>query len=77
MEAIARSVNGNQPGDPEKAVQRMVVVVRGEGVAEGREWPARLPLGRDALVIIRRKCEETLRICEEWEGVICSTDFEG
>jgi hypothetical protein len=70
------TVNGNQPGDPKKAVEIVLDVVRGEGRAKGRGMPKRLPLGRDVLAAVRDKCAETLRICDEWEDVICSTDLE-
>ncbi|KUJ11125.1 uncharacterized protein LY89DRAFT_722981 [Mollisia scopiformis] len=70
-------MNGNQPGDPQKAVNMMIDVVKGEGVTEGKEMPDRLPLGRDVLGKIRERYQRHLEVCEEWEGVICSTDFEG
>ena len=31
-----KAYNGNQPGDPEKAVARVIDVVKQEGVAAGR-----------------------------------------
>lgn len=66
--------NGRQPGDTQKAAQRMVDVVRSEGMAVGRPIPKRLPLGTESLKIIKEKCFETLRICNEWEDLITSTD---
>ena len=75
IEAMAKSIHGNQSGDPKKAVERIIDIVRSEGMAAGKDMPIRLPLGRDALAVIRNKCTETLKICEEWEGLICSTDF--
>jgi len=70
-------MNGNQPGDPKKAVNIMVDVVKGEGVAEGKEMPERLPLGSDILAKIKDKYTKYLEVCTEWEGVITSTDIEG
>ncbi|KAL8920038.1 MAG: hypothetical protein Q9208_006493 [Pyrenodesmia sp. 3 TL-2023] len=67
--------NGNQLGDPKAGVERMIDVIREEGMAEGKPMPARLPLGSDALKVIRAKCRDTLKICDEWEQVIKSTDF--
>ena len=66
--------HGNQRGDPKKATERMVDVLKSEGKAAGRTMPARMPLGPDALAGVRAKCEATLKICEEWEGLISSTD---
>ena len=69
-------IDGNQPGDPAKAAERMVDVVRGEGMAAGREIPLRMPLGRDSLEDMRNKCLSTLKIIEEWEDLILSTDLD-
>ncbi|KAJ6510991.1 hypothetical protein C8R45DRAFT_921685 [Mycena sanguinolenta] len=73
--AFEAGVVGNEPGDPGKAVKRMVELVKGTGMAEGRKVPLRIPLGSDGWGRIKAKCEETLRICEEWEDVAKSTDF--
>lgn len=76
--AAFAALSGHQRGDAKKAVKRMVDVLRLEGVAEGRTaMPPRLLIGKDAFDAVREKCEETLRICEEWEGVIGDTDWEG
>lgn len=74
--AAFAALSGNQRGDVKKAVERMVDVLRLEGVAQGRTaMPPRLPIGKDAFEAVREKCEETLRICEEWEGIIGDTDY--
>lgn len=65
-----------QPGDPVKLVEIILDVVRGEGVAVGREIPFRLPIGNDCCEEVKAKCEETLRVMEEWGPVIRSTDFQ-
>jgi hypothetical protein len=70
------NMNGNQPGDPKKAVEIMIDVVKGEGFAAGKTMPERLPLGPDALNVIRKKCNATLEVCNEWESVIMSTDMD-
>ena len=76
MQKLAVVVNGNQPGDPKKAVERIIDVVRSEGMASGKSLPKRLPLGQDSLAEIRKKCIETLKICEDWEELISSTNFD-
>lgn len=63
-------------GDPKKAMEILVDVVRGEGVAEGKAWPLYLPLGRDAEQAILDKTETVGEVLKEWKDVICSTDFE-
>lgn len=70
------SVNGNQEGDPDKGVSVMLDVIRGEGVAAGREMPLRLPLGLDAYDVVGGKCREMLETLKDWRDVITSTDFD-
>ena len=65
---------GNEPGDPAKAVERMIDVVKGENFAAGKSLPPRMPLGTDGLKVIRDKCQASLQICDEWEELIVSTD---
>jgi len=65
-----------QPGDPEKLVNVVVDLIKGEGVAEGRDVPLRVPLGVDCYDGVKRKCEETLKILEDWKSVTRSTDFD-
>lgn len=67
--------NGNQPGDTVKGVRRVVDVVKRENEATGKPWPALLPLGSDAVSVIRNKCEQTLRDLEIWEDFAKSTDL--
>ncbi len=76
MVAGVGAVDGNQRGDSAKCVERMIDVVKSEGMAAGRPIPKRLPLGPDAMEIMRTKCLETLQMCDEWKDFICSTDLE-
>lgn len=68
--------HGTQAGDPAKLAKVFVDLVRGEGVAEGRDLPAFLPLGRDGVAEARKYAEGLLKVCSEWEDVITSTDFD-
>ncbi|KAM0432306.1 hypothetical protein ACHAPT_004846 [Fusarium lateritium] len=68
--------SGHQAGDPEKGIAVVLDLVRGEGVAEGREMPLRIALGTDAYEVIKDKCDETLKTLEDWKDVTCSTEFE-
>ena len=70
------ATNGSQPGDPKKLVERVIDVVKSEGMAAGKVIPPRLPLGPDGLAVLKGKCEATLKICEEWESLITSTDLD-
>ena len=76
MVAGVGAVDGNQRGDSVKCVERMIDVVKSEGMAAGRPMPKRLPLGPDSMEIMRTKCLETLKLCDDWKDLICSTDLE-
>jgi len=69
-------VNGNQPGDVEKGAKVIVDVLTMTGAAEGREAPMRVVLGSDAPGVVRGKCEDTIRLLEEWDGITNVTDHE-
>ncbi|KAJ4301947.1 hypothetical protein N0V90_004043 [Kalmusia sp. IMI 367209] len=73
---FVQGINGNQPGDPKKAVEIILDVVKDEGVAQGKDLPERLPLGPDCLMTLRKKAVNNLAICDEWEEVIRSTNIE-
>jgi hypothetical protein len=75
LDGLARE-DRNQPGDPKKLVEITLDLVRGEGVAKGKNIPMRLPLGIDCYDDVKEKCEETLKLLEEWREVIRSTDFD-
>ncbi|OAX35350.1 NAD(P)-binding protein [Rhizopogon vinicolor AM-OR11-026] len=68
--AMWGSIHGKQPGDPVKAMKIIVDVVKGEGVAVGREWPLYLILGEDAERDVRNKCAKILGHLDEWQDVI-------
>ncbi|KAH9210448.1 oxidoreductase,short chain dehydrogenase-like protein [Leptodontidium sp. 2 PMI_412] len=69
-------MSGNQPGDPKLGISRMVDVLRGEGFARGKPFPLRLPIGSDAVEIVKKTCEDTLKNLEEWRELSVSTDFD-
>lgn len=69
------SLVGKEPGDADKAVMRMIELVKGTGMAAGKQIPLRVPLGSDGWERVKTKCEETIKICEDWEEVAKSTDY--
>ncbi|KDQ09720.1 hypothetical protein BOTBODRAFT_58499 [Botryobasidium botryosum FD-172 SS1] len=70
------SFNNHQPGDPERFVQVLLDYVRHEGIFAGRpKLPVGMPLGSDSFRIIGNACRKTLKVLDEWEDVIKSTDF--
>jgi NAD(P)-dependent dehydrogenase (short-subunit alcohol dehydrogenase family) len=63
------SINGKQPGDPDKAALAILNLVR-EGKA-----PMRLVLGKYAIEKVRRKLLTVERELQEFESVALATDF--
>lgn len=64
------------PGDPAKAVEVLVDVVRGEGKARGRELPLYLLLGNPTYAAARDHCNMLLRSMDAWEDVARDLDFD-
>ncbi|KAI1781366.1 hydroxybutyrate dehydrogenase [Hypoxylon cercidicola] len=67
----------NAPGNTVELISKVIQIVKGIGIAEGREVPLRLPFGSDCLKAVREKLQTMQRIYDEWEGVARSTDFPG
>ncbi|KAJ7927463.1 hypothetical protein B0H13DRAFT_2182795 [Mycena leptocephala] len=68
--------DGNQAGDPDKAMDAVVDVVRGEGAAQGKPWSGYLLLGKEADRDVRAKCKMMTDHLDEWGEVVKSVDFE-
>ncbi|RAL03713.1 putative short chain oxidoreductase/dehydrogenase [Aspergillus ibericus CBS 121593] len=64
---------GNQPGDPVKAVQRILDVVQGQGMGQGKEHLLRLPLGTDCFPRMLAKLDAVKQDLEEIKEVALST----
>ncbi|OBS20356.1 hypothetical protein FPOA_06728 [Fusarium poae] len=64
-----------QPGNPEKFVKVVLDMVRGEGFAQGKHVPFRLPVGKDAVQEIGAKARDILDVMHEWDSVITETDY--
>lgn len=74
--AALPAVDGNQPGDVVRGSKVAVDMLTGTGVAEGRKPVGdRIVLGSDCEQVIRGKCGRTLRLLDEWQDVIRSTDY--
>jgi NAD(P)-dependent dehydrogenase (short-subunit alcohol dehydrogenase family) len=63
--------NGNQPGDPRKAARAILELV---GMPEA---PLRLPLGNDAMAVLRNGYQTSAEELERWAEITKSTDFDG
>lgn len=66
-----KQIDGNQPGDPEKAARAMIQAV------ESDEPPLRLALGEDAVGAIEQKLESVKAELDQWRSVSLATAFEG
>jgi NAD(P)-dependent dehydrogenase (short-subunit alcohol dehydrogenase family) len=72
LDRIARyeGIDGNQPGDPQKAVGAMIKVV------ESPSPPLRLLLGKDAYEWANEKIAQLQRDFEAWRDVSLATDYD-
>jgi hypothetical protein len=61
---------GEEPGDPSKAAAVIL------GIADHVAPPLRLPLGNDALAILRSSYRHNLDELERWAPLTQSTDFD-
>ncbi len=72
-EQLMKDYDNKQPGDIRKGVQVILDALTGDS---GKEVPFRLVIGTDAYGMIKAKCEDTLRVLEEWKAITCSTDID-
>ena len=63
--------DGNQPGDPRKAAEAILKLV------DMPEAPLRLPLGNDAMAVLRNGYKTSAEELERWAEITKSTDFDG
>jgi len=75
IEAMLQRVNGKQPGDPLKAVEYMVDIAHGDGIAKDKKLPWWIGLGSDYHATVKQTAEHALKQLEEWEAVATSTDL--
>ncbi|TFK70267.1 NAD(P)-binding protein [Pluteus cervinus] len=71
-----KSISGTEKGDPDKAMEAVVDVVRGEGLAAGKPWPGVLILGNDAAADVRAKSQGTLDLLDSWQDITCKVNFD-
>ena len=70
------TVFGYEKGDPVKAMEVVVDIVRDEGVAKGKSWPGLLVLGGDADNDVRNLCLRRLKVLDEWKDVAENLNFD-
>ncbi|KAF9560838.1 NAD(P)-binding protein [Agrocybe pediades] len=67
---------GHQPGDPDKAVEAVIDVVKGEGMAKDKPWPNYLILGSDAERDVKKKIDKVTSDLDTFLDLTRSTDYE-
>lgn len=70
QQAHQAEINGNQPGDPEKAVSALI------HIASAENPPLHLFLGQDAYDMAYAKINDVQTDLETWKAVTVSTGFE-
>jgi len=70
------TLEGSAKGDPNRAMEALADVVRGQGVANGRPWPSYLVLGEDADRDVEMKCRKVLAALDEWKDVATSMNLD-
>lgn len=70
------SIPGTQKGDPVRAMEVLVDIVKGEGAAENKPWPSHLILGDDAIADVKQKSNRLMATVDEWEGVGRAVSFD-
>lgn len=70
MRGFIGSFTGKEPGDPRKAAAAILQIT------EHPEPPLRLPLGNDAMTLLRHGYQQSLDELDRWSDIIRSTDFD-
>jgi NAD(P)-dependent dehydrogenase (short-subunit alcohol dehydrogenase family) len=71
MRDFLRQYAGQEPGDPRKGAEVIL------GIAAHPDAPLRLPLGNDALAVLRRGYQAAADELERWADLTKATDFDG
>ncbi|KAH9941811.1 NAD-P-binding protein [Epithele typhae] len=76
-DAVQEAANRiNFKGDPRKAMELLVDVVKGEGKAKGKKFPLHLPLGVLGEEGVKDKLKIMQDVLEEWGPIIRDLDFD-
>ena len=70
------TINGKQPNDPERGMEIVVDVVRGEGRAAGRPFPLWLALGADAVRDIRTKATRIVESIDAYQDLSVAVGYD-
>ena len=70
------AIDGKQPNDPERGMEVVVDVVRGEGAAAGRPFPLWLALGADAVRDIRSKATRIVESLDTYQDLSVAAGYD-
>jgi len=76
IQEVLRVRGSTVKGDPHKGMSVVADVVRGEGVAKGKEWPLYLLLGDQAISGFKEKAEIILQRTREWEPIMANLNCD-
>lgn len=74
---LLEATHQNQEGNPKLFCELTWDLVKGTGVAEGKEVPIAMPAGREACDFELDRREKDLACLKEWDAVLRPTNFEG
>ncbi|KAF2165603.1 hypothetical protein M409DRAFT_67006 [Zasmidium cellare ATCC 36951] len=74
---LMEATHDTQEGDPRLFCELAWDLVKGTGVAEGKEIPLAISTGGEAVDYELARREKDLKELQEWEGVVRKTDFPG
>ncbi|EGC49185.1 short-chain dehydrogenase/reductase SDR [Histoplasma capsulatum var. duboisii H88] len=69
-------LDGKQPGDPAKAIERIMEVITGTGMGEGKTGFLRLPLGLDCVQRTQQKIASLQQNFVAMQEIAASTNFK-
>jgi len=70
------ALNGKQPNDPDRGMEIVVDVVRGEGRAAGKPFPLWLALGVDAVQGIRAKASRIVESLDVYQDLSVASGYD-
>lgn len=76
ISAIFAANTGKETGDPVKAAKLIVEALTKTGRCVGRQLPARLAIGKDAVAFENAALQLRRQEIDEWKDLVSSTDFD-
>jgi len=74
--SVFLALDGKQPNDPDRGMEVVVDVVRGEGRAAGKPFPLWLALGADAVQGIRAKATRIVESLDVYQDLSVAVGYD-